>query len=252
MEALKLSRSNFNIDNRECHIWSLSLELPPDVLPAPEQVLSEEERQRAAAFLLPTPQRQFILARAALRTLLGRYLATPPTGITFNFSAFGKPFLQSPSSDLHFNIAHSGTQILIAVARAVEIGVDIEIHRPLGDLPGLAKMVFANEEILAWQRLSDTDRVAAFYAIWSRKEAVAKAAGQGLSMEFTAMEVSFEPDQAPELRRVPAGWGNPQEWTLQALDAASGYSAALAARARGLRVSRRTFAADCALVNSSD
>lgn len=252
LELPGLTALNFNIETNDCHVWSLSLDQPLAVLSALEQVLSEEERRRAAAFRLPAPRQQFIVARGALRTLLGRYLDTPPAHCAFNVNDFGKPFLRTPSVDLRFNVAHSGAQALIAVARAVEVGVDIEIHRPLGDSHGLARTILSPADLARWQQLPEAIRMAAFYSIWTRKEAVAKAVGQGLSMEFTAMEVSFEPNQPAELLRIAAPWGEPRDWTLRTLATVAGYSAALAARTSHLRISQRRLGTGRELLNPPD
>ena len=205
----------------DCHVWSLPLNQPPSVLMALAQTLSEDERQRADAFRVPAPRRRFILTRGALRMLLGRYLDAEPADFRFGYNEFGKPFLRTPPAGLRFNVAHSGDHALIAFADSIDVGVDIEIHSPLDEPHGMARMVLSPTEFAHWRQLPDAARTEAFYDIWTRKEAVAKAFGQGLSMDFTALEVGFD---------------EPRDWMLITLGAAPGYSAALAARTRELRL----------------
>ena len=199
---------------------------------------------RAAAFRLPKPQLQFIIVRGALRMLLGRYLGISADECCFAFTEFGKPFLQEPSTDLRFNVTHSGDQALIAIARSAEIGIDIEQHRKLDDAHGLAKMILSADDMERWLSVPETLRISAFYAAWTRKEAVAKAVGQGLSMDFPALRVSFEPGRDAALEKIGEPWGPLNEWTLKSLDAVLGYSAAVAARVPRLHVLQRILPID--------
>src|SRR3546814_9486921 len=60
----------------------------------------------------------------------------------------------------------------------MQVGVDIECQRDSADLDSLARMVLAPSEALAWALLSEEDRVAAFFSVWTAKEAVVKAIGR--------------------------------------------------------------------------
>lgn len=233
--------STIEIEAGHCHVWSFCLDQTQAMLPELQETLSDEERKRAAAFLVPAPRLQFIATRGALRILLGRYLGIEPAACVFAATKFGKPFLVEPSADIHFNVTHAGNRALIAIARSFEVGIDIEAHRALDDLAGLARMILSVDDLLRWERLPETERAAAFYAIWTRKEAVAKAVGQGLSMDFPTLEVSFQSSQAPSILRIDDQWGEPGNWTLASLDAAPGYSAALAARVSALDISQKRF-----------
>ena len=58
----------------ELHVWAVALD---DVRTPWDELfgtLSSEERERAARFLRDEPQYAFVVARAALRAILGRYL----------------------------------------------------------------------------------------------------------------------------------------------------------------------------------
>src|SRR4051812_28526114 len=98
----------------EVHVWSVALDAQPASVGA---ALSEDELLRAAAFKVVDGRRNFVATRGALRTLLGRYLQTDPGALRFAASTNGKPRLDHPSSLLQFNVSHSGTAGLIAVAR---------------------------------------------------------------------------------------------------------------------------------------
>ena len=103
-----------SLSTDEAHVWAVSLQRRggEDEMLA---MLSPEERGRAERFRVDLPRRQFTVARAALRTLLSRYLNIPATEIILTEDANGKPRLarQRGSTPLHFNVAHSDELALV-------------------------------------------------------------------------------------------------------------------------------------------
>lgn len=225
----------------ECHIWSFALGQTEARQRHLAQSLSAEEIERAAAFLRPAPRHQFIVCRGTLRLLLAAYLARPPADCRFALDQFGKPSLLAPAANLRFNLSHSGEQALIAIARDFEVGVDIEIHRPAHDASGLARMIFAPPDLEAWLALPETARAAAFYRAWTAKEAVAKAIGCGLALDFPSLRVSFLPDHAPAILDIEPAWGAARDWRLATIPTSPGYSAAIAAATSELRLVHLTL-----------
>src|SRR5512145_2804827 len=109
----------------EVLVWRVELGVDAAALAALESGLDDEERARAARFAVPAARRRFVVARAALRQLLGHYTGTRAGALRFVAGARGKPALAGESA-LRFNVAHSGDFALIALARGREVGVDIE------------------------------------------------------------------------------------------------------------------------------
>src|SRR5262245_61072871 len=62
------------------------------------QVLSQEERERAARYRFERDRRRFTVTRGLLRTLIGAYLSTDPGELQFTFGAKGKPEIAGGSS----------------------------------------------------------------------------------------------------------------------------------------------------------
>lgn len=220
----------------ECHVWSFALCQSQERQQHLEQILSAEEKQRAAAFLRPPPRQQFIICRGALRLLLGAYLTSPPADFLFKLNQFGKPSLQGPAANLHFNISHSGERGLIAISRDFEVGVDIERHREPHDASGIARMIFSQQDLGEWLRLPEEAKTGAFYRAWTRKEAVSKAMGCGLALDFPNLGVSFLPNQSPAILAMNPNQGCLQDWRLEDIPTTPGYSAALAGATRELRL----------------
>lgn len=142
-------------------LWTISL-----ADPRPE-ILSGEEAARAARFRFEADRVRWTRARSSLRAILSEYAGDSPESLCFSYGEHGKPALL-PVMDVHFNLSHSGDYAMIAVARAAQVGVDIERMRPKIDIAGLLR------------RLGETDlpaTVPELYQAWTRREARTKATG---------------------------------------------------------------------------
>jgi 4'-phosphopantetheinyl transferase len=191
-------------------------------------VLSASEWERAMRFRMPADQARFAVTRGVLRTLLGRYLQLPGTAIAFTANEYGKP---GADGEIKFNVAHSGDYALLAFARDIEVGVDVERmsgDRVVGDL---ARRVLSPNEYERFAVLADGEREMTFFQIWTLKEAVLKALGSGLSIAPECLEVAFYPDEARLLACSADEIDDVGEWTVQSVSIGDeGYAAAVAVR----------------------
>jgi len=132
--------------------------------------LSYDETARANRFKFEKDRMRWSAARSALRTILARYTGADPAQIAFAVGAHGKPFLME-CADVEFNLSHAGDWALIAVTRAIPVGVDIERVRKQLDMAPLLK------------RLGESDHPGTPHELcqrWTRREARSKAAGGAL------------------------------------------------------------------------
>jgi 4'-phosphopantetheinyl transferase len=190
--------------------------------------LSESEWQRAMRFRMPADRRRFAVTRGVLRTLLGRYLQLPSTAIGFTENEYGKPAV---AGELTFNVAHSGDYALLAFARGVDVGVDVEHMGGDRVVADLAQRILSPGEYERFVRVADSERTRAFFQIWTLKESFLKGIGSGLSVAPERVEVSFYPDE-PKLLGCPAEQiQDVNEWTLRSLSIGDeDYAAAIAVR----------------------
>ena len=214
----------------EVHLWSVSLEQDPESLAAYERLLAPDERERAARFRFDRDRDRYVVARAVLRVLLGRYLGEAPAALRFEYGPQGKPAL--PGTPLHFNLAHAGAVAVYAVTRLAPLGVDVERVAPMDDLELVAESHFADEERRALRALPAQLRTRAFFDCWTRKEAFIKALGGGLSIPLADFAVELRPAAPPALRWVLGDPGAPARWTLHAFEPVAEHVAALAIEAR--------------------
>ncbi len=178
----------------DVHAWILPLDVSPGDYERLVATLSPDERQRASEFRLEEPRRRFVVARGALRTLLGSYLSMPSTEIEFTVEGNQKPRLAETQEafDLRFNVSHSGELALIGVALGCEIGIDIERIRDIKNMEQLARRYFHPNEINDLLTISTADRNDAFLQCWTAKEAILKAVGLGIQGDLASFAVPLD------------------------------------------------------------
>ena len=162
------------------HLWQL-----PDQQPDVERIrakgmdlLSPEERQRSDGMKHPLVADRFVLGRILLRRVLARYLDEDPADLAFHYNSNGKPELVDRSGPaISFNLSHSASEIILAVAAAPAIGVDLEPVDRADTAYRISQRFFSTSEIRQLEALGPK---AASHALmlWSLKESIVKARGE--------------------------------------------------------------------------
>ncbi len=214
----------------EVHVWHATLDVSPHTLAVLAATLTVDEQHRAAQRVRIGDRNRFIAARGMLRALLARSLGCAPDAVVLHTTAHGKPTLEAPlpaGAPLCFNLSHSHTRVLYALARGREVGIDIERCRPMRNMAGMVCRYFTPAEQAMLAALPPARQEAAFFNAWTRKEAYLKACGRGLAHGLAQVEVTLEPGApAVLLRGVP---GDKTQWGMVALEdvALAGYAATL-------------------------
>lgn len=149
-------------------------------------LLSPDEHIRAQAFRYDQDRQRWVVARAALRTLLAQRLACHPRDLTFCYGEFGKPFLPDAPS-LHFNLSRSGGMALVLIASSGPVGVDIEAETRSAGLSECAP---------SFCHPSESQNPEHLLKIWCGKEAYLKALGTGLTTEPNRIILDWQTDTA--------------------------------------------------------
>ena len=150
------------------------------------RLLDAHERERLTRFHRAADRARYLAAHALTRLVLGDALSTPADRLVFDRTCrcgqqHGKPTLREPGAP-GFSFTHSGGFVGVAVAPGA-VGLDVEELRPLPDLDGMVRHVFS-----AAEREAGTVRdEVGFFSVWTRKEAVLKATGDGLSQPMNAI-----------------------------------------------------------------
>jgi 4'-phosphopantetheinyl transferase len=211
----------------EVHLWRFDAGESPEA-GAHAELLTPDERERAARFLDEPIRRRYVAGRALLRRILGRYSRRAPETLRFQYGGHGKPALPEDLAWLCFNMSDSCGMLLYAVARERRLGVDVERFRAQVQSERLARRYFAPSEAAALAATPPERRHETFFTVWTRKEAYVKAIGTGLSFPLKDFEVTVPADAAPpRLLTIKGSGEEAARWTLLPVDPAAGYAASL-------------------------
>ncbi|MGH1485677.1 MAG: 4'-phosphopantetheinyl transferase family protein [Cellvibrionaceae bacterium] len=166
--------------------WVICAPLSTVVTETMYQWLSDEEVQRANRFRRPEDSQRFILAHVMKRFYLSQLLDLRPEALQFVEGPKGKPFCTDNGAPF-FNISHSGDWVLLAVSSTKEIGVDVECSKR-GVSEGTMNHVLTSSQLEKVNASNNPQ--ATFITYWTQKEAVSKALGLGLSIDFTTIDCS--------------------------------------------------------------
>lgn len=163
------------------------------IVPAQKQwllqtVLSAEERDRAQRFRKEEDRLRFIVAHGFKRRLLASQLGLDPKQLEFLTGPKGKPFCVNEHAPF-FNIAHSGDWVLVAASALAELGVDVEsCDRAMSQSVSQYALTVKQQQHVA--ATENPQLTAMLY--WTQKEAISKALGLGLSIDFQTVNCSGE------------------------------------------------------------
>jgi 4'-phosphopantetheinyl transferase len=208
------------------HLWVCPVQIDPDSLARSAEFLSEDERARASGIGAPEARNRFVLARAAVRCIIGGVLDLPPGRLRFRSLQRGKPVLAGPGARrLRFNSTHSGDLVLVAVSEDRDVGVDVERIRPIRRAEELAGRFISHPARVLPEGPAPA-RDEALLRWWTMREAYAKATGRGLGATRGHLRVS---QARNDLMSISLGDREPNRWFARQLRPIEGYVAAVVA-----------------------
>ena len=198
---------------------------------AVQSYASAGEIAAAARFHHLADATRHLVGRALARALLARVLGVDRLVAEFALNAWGKPSL--PGSGVEFNVTHSGDAVWVAVCRSAPVGIDVEAAAAATDPDALSATLHRAER--AELRASrPADLRAAFLRCWTRKEAVIKALGEGLSRPLASFRVRANSGSTGWLVEPPP---SPfARWTVCDLPAPAGYHGSVAVMGENLPI----------------
>lgn len=159
------------------HIWCIDLDGAVGDL---AELLSTEEQKRADAKQRAKERDRFILVRGALRSILGNYLNVSGDELIFNQGEKGKPVIGNPDLNIEFNLTHCDGLALLAVAKTIPVGIDLERIRTRPLQLKVAQRMFPEAICKELKQLPSDQLNLAFYRHWTELEARAKCEGGGI------------------------------------------------------------------------
>lgn len=183
-----LSFSNFlntnNIENTNATIFYAefsNLEKYLDV-----SILSEEETQRGQRFVTEELRLKFRLSHYFKRVVLAKFIECLPKDLSFISDKYGKPLLVD-QPNFQFNLSHTDKAVAVMVSHIAVCGIDIETEKAVNDRESVAEYFMHPDEYQSWYAASCSEGL--FYKTWTKKEALTKAIGKGMSLNFKSIKL---------------------------------------------------------------
>jgi len=204
----------------EVHVWYVLTDevADPALLAAYERLLRGDELARHRRLMIDRVRHEHLLTRALARTCLSRYTQVPPEAWAFEVNRWGRPEIADPADArwLRFNLSNTQGMVACAVARGLDVGVDVEyVERRTTPLE-IADRFFSSHEVAALHRLEgEHAQRERFFDYWTLKESYIKARGMGLAIPLG--DFSFHLDDDPQTVRIsfaPTLEDDPSSWTF--------------------------------------
>lgn len=155
-----------------------------------DEILSENEKNKANEFQYLDDKLSFTKCRSILRSTLSKWLNCGPSEINIIHRENGKPYLEH-SKVIEFNITHTKGLAAIAFSIDSEIGIDVEnLNREI-NLDQVAKKVFTTSEQSLINGNNQNDKKKTFFRLWTSKESYLKSTGLGLRID--PRKISVDP-----------------------------------------------------------
>jgi 4'-phosphopantetheinyl transferase len=189
-------------------------------------MLPDEERERILRLRRSEDRSRALIAALLPRLAIGARRGIPISAIGLPRTAAGKPYAPDERG-LCFNLSHSGSYVALAMGPSA-VGIDIEQIRTGNDCDAIAARFFAPDERDWLQRFDAAQRRLRFFELWSRKESILKATGEGLAGHLAGF--STVPDANQE-QAIEVG---EERWWVRSYHDLPGYSLAVSTTAAGL------------------
>jgi 4'-phosphopantetheinyl transferase len=185
------------------------------------RLLDAGELARAERIRHPAARARFVTAHATLRRLLGDLLGEDPATFRLGTSRLGRPEVTAAGA-WTVSLTHGDDLVVAAAGHGVEVGVDAE-RRDRRPLPPPARWC-STAEVAACGRPAAVATALPIF-LWTGKEALAKAAGIGMALLFTELDLlgAGEPEPGGAVRLAGRG-------VVRWLDLSSRHVVALATR----------------------
>ena len=188
----------------------------------PADWLDATERERFGRLRRVEDRRGLLTSRVLLKTLVGRLSDSPPELVHLSYDCFrcgrphGRPVVVDPQAAVRWQVSlsHTDDHVMVAATDAGPVGVDAESAAATG-FDGFDDVALTSTERTEVEHCRPAAQSRARAIYWTRKEAVLKAAGSGLAVDPTALEVS-----APHLPPALTAWhaDEPQPTSVQIID----------------------------------
>jgi 4'-phosphopantetheinyl transferase len=227
----------------EVHVWATTYDGSWDgaLLQEYRNILAAAERIQQRRFHFARDRLRYLLTRAMVRVLLSRYALRRPCEWRFTSNAYGRPSIVGTlggAKGLTFNVSHTHSLIVAAIAADRDVGIDVENFRDRSAAVEVAERFFARSEVADLRATAGAQQQRRFFEYWTLKEAYIKALAMGLSVPLNGFAFDLSQEARVALHvNANIEDGDPQRWRLWQMEIDASYIVAICAeRARGIRL----------------
>jgi len=180
------------------HVRVADVDATAALAPPPARWMSAQEARRLGELRAGPRAAQFVAGRWLARALLAQACGGAWQDWSLDAAPDGPPRASGPVP-AHVSISHSGGLVACAAGHA-PLGLDLECVRPRRGLDALIGAVSSAAERAAMPALLAADeaaRLAAFFELWTLKEAWLKRAGGALFQTMLGHAVAVSPAVSP-------------------------------------------------------
>lgn len=147
-------------------------------------LVSQKRQEQIQKYRFDQDKIASLTAGLLIRQESCRFLGIPDCALSFSYNSSGKPFLNG-YPDYGFSVSHSGRAVAFACGYG-PVGVDIQ--KEAAPNAAVVKRYFALGEQAYYEK--SREKKAAFYELWTKKEAYLKMLGTGLSTPLASFDVT--------------------------------------------------------------
>ncbi|MNK02953.1 4'-phosphopantetheinyl transferase sfp [compost metagenome] len=178
----KLFNDELNLMADKTHVFKASLSSFSHLIQEDSKsVLSIQELKKSKRFIKKLDGERYAIGKYLLRIILSYFTGISPASLKFNTIANKKPAIEG----IEFNVSHSGNLIVIAIGPQM-IGADVEFINKNFDYELILPNCFNQNEQTFIHNYDN--RLLNFYTLWTRKEAILKASGEGLADDLCDLD----------------------------------------------------------------
>lgn len=133
-----------------------------------------------------------LLRKQIYQHIICDYLKIPVWELHIARKSNGKPYIMTNTyKNVNFNVSHSKQYMLVGIKMNHHIGLDIQVIHSYHYIKDAYKAILSPYELKKYSELNLEEQKDYLFCTWVQKEAIAKALGIGLLLDFTTFRVSY-------------------------------------------------------------
>lgn len=151
--------------------------------------ISYEKRIRILKYIKEADKKRSLISELLIRKAASDKLGIPVNRVNISYNPYGKPYIDNVRY-FKFNVSHSESYVVIAISK-YKIGIDVEMNKKT-DFAIAERFFTKNEYQYIKSFTTESEKINAFYMLWTLKESYVKALGKGLGIPLNSFEFEID------------------------------------------------------------